>query len=609
MRQLVLVTVFFTLATCSPVTKPPDSQAPGAPTNQRAVVQSDGTVQLTWTNTTDGDFSRTLVARFLPGGSARKPEGTPAVGDAIGKDGVVIALGAESSFVDGTPPVTCGSVSYRLWSQDTQGRWSDDIATILLQAGATTPPPSQPVTQLSAQAQNRVISITWTNPPTSSGFFQTSLVRKLDSAPTSLADGSLILTTQGSQFSELLSNYPPQTRLFYAAFPCNACGRCQATPATVSFTIPTPQPDGGTDGGIGSDAGLDASVPDAGGVDGGSDAGVPVPDGGGLTPTGLTVTLSPDGQEVRLAWTNSTSPALTSVRVSRTLTQTPDGGQPIVAPAEQVFDGLATQASERVDRLLPSLDPARRYTYRVVGCSSGTCETQGPTASLSLTLKQALRGGGYTVFWRHASASICGDMTQLCPSTSTQTCAQALTGTPNANWWRTCAADPPVCTTTARQLDPVPSQNETMAVRTWFQSNGVTVSRILTSEYCRCFTTAQQFMFGPTLEYSADLTYYVHEESLRCAKTVALLNLTPATGTNIGMVSHAGFFCPTIDSLAWGEAAIFKPQPPSTQTCTTVGSCPASFGQQPACVSGRCVTPMFIARVPALGAQAWSSLP
>jgi phosphohistidine phosphatase SixA len=227
--------------------------------------------------------------------------------------------------------------------------------------------------------------------------------------------------------------------------------------------------------------------------------------------------------------------------------------------------------------------------------------------SLSLTLKQALRGGGYTLFWRHASAAVCSDRLDLCPQTipSGQTCASMLASTTAANWWKTCVSDAPACMTTARQLSVVPASAETTAVRTWFQSNGVTVGRVLTSEYCRCFTTAQDFQFGPALEFSADLTYWVYEEGLRCAKNVALLHETPAAGTNTAMVGHAGFTCPTLDSLAWGEAAIFKPQAPTGRTCTTVGSCAADE----ACVSGQCVKPLLIARVPALGTGAWSTLP
>ena len=576
--------LFLALACGSPV-RPPDTLAPGAPTNQHATVEADQSISLSWTNSADGDFARTLLARFPPGGRARRPDGTPAVGDAIGMDGTVLFLGNASTFVDRAAPVTCGVVSYRLWSQDTQGRWSEDIALIELPEGATSPAPTQPVTMMTAVASpgSPFLLVSWVNPPTSSGFFETKLVRKEGAPPSSLTDGDTVLTSMGTQFFQSLRSITPGTRLFYGAFACNACGRCQTMPTSVSFTLPT-----SSDGGA-ADGGLDSGI---------RDAGTPSP----TSPTSLTATLSSDGQRVLLAWVNPDGGAFDRARLTRTVTESgPDGGT--VSTTVQVFEGTATSASERVDGLLPS----RTYTYRAVGCSSSACETTGVTAPLTLTLKQALRGGGYTLFWRHASADVCSDRTTLCPTTlpSGQTCGQALAGTMNDNWWKTCVSDSPTCSTNARQLNVVNSSNETMAVRTWFQTNGVTVGRVLTSEFCRCFTTAQQFMFGPTVEQSQDLTFFVYEENLRCAKSYRLLNETPSMGTNTGMVSHAGFTCPTLDTLAWGEAAIFKPQAPTTRACTTVGSCNADE----ACVSGLCVKPLFIARVPALGANAWSTLP
>ncbi|MBL8921467.1 MAG: hypothetical protein JNJ54_21585 [Myxococcaceae bacterium] len=572
------------LVSCSPDATPP-ANVPAAPAMVAATLQADGAVQLTWARAPSA--VRTLLARFQPGGTAQQPDGTPAVGDAIGADGVVLFLGAEEAFVDRSPPVTCGALSYRLWSQDAQGRWSESVGFVELGRGATTPAPTQAPSGLSATQVGRTLRVSWTNPPASSGFFQTTLVRKLGSAPASLSDGTQVLTTPGTLYSESLRPWSPDVQLFYAAFACNACGRCTAAPAVVSFTVPATS-DGGIDGGL---------RPDAGAVDGGAE----------LTPTNFTATLSPDGQLVQLGWVNADAGTLTSVRVTRVLTEArSDGGAMVGAPV-QVFEGLSTSASERVDALLPSTSPARTYTYSAVGCSSVGCETAGPTATLTLTLKQALRGGGYTISWRHASADVCNDRTSLCPATPPpgQTCAQAVASTSAADWWKTCLADPPTCSTNARQLNPVSAPNETAAVNGWFTANGVTVGRVLTSEFCRCFTTAQQFSFGPTLEYSADLTFFVHEESLRCAKTMALLNQLPSQGTNTAMVTHAGFTCPTLDTLAWAEAAIYKPQPPSTRSCTTVGTCNADE----ACVAGFCVRPLFIARVPALGAGGWATLP
>lgn len=227
----------FALA-CGASATPPDTRAPGAPTNQRATVESDGSISLSWTSSPDGDFARTLLARFPPGGRARRPDGTPAVGDPIGMDGTVLFLGTASAFVDRAAPVTCGVVSYRLWSQDTQGRWSDDIALVELAAGATTPAPSQPVTDLTASAQSGALFVRWVNPPASSGFSETRLVRKVGAAPASLTDGSLVLTTSFTQYAESLRSQVPGTRVFFGAFTCNACDRCQPVPATVSFTVP-----------------------------------------------------------------------------------------------------------------------------------------------------------------------------------------------------------------------------------------------------------------------------------------------------------------------------------------------------------------------------------
>jgi hypothetical protein len=602
----VLISSLAVLWACSPMTTPTPT-APAAPTRATATVQADGSVLVTWTRAADA--ARTLLARFQPGGTAQRPEGTPAVGDAIGMDGLVIFLGDEESFVDRAAPATCGAIGYRLWTQDAQGRWSDGLAFVELPRGATTPAPSQAPSGLTATQQGQVLRLSWTNPPASSGFFQTSLVRKQGSAPMALGDGSQVLTTTGTSYAESLRAWPAGVELFYAAFACNACGRCSAAPAVVSFTVPA-SADGGADGGLPPDAGSpDAGPTDAGQLtDAGLDAGAPTDAGAALlTPSNFTVTLSPNGQLVQLAWVNVDAGALTSVRVTRTLTETPSGGQPSTGAPVQVFDALAASASERVDALLPSTNPARSYTYMAVGCSSAGCEATGATATLTLTLKQALRGGGYTLSWRHASADVCSDRTSLCPASPPpgQTCAQAVASTTAADWWKTCLADPPTCSTNARQLNPVSAPNETAAVNGWFTTNGVTVGRVLTSEFCRCFTTAQQFAFGPTLEYSADLTFFVYEESLRCAKTMALLNQAPAQGTNTAMVTHAGFTCPNLDGLAWSEAAIYKPQAPTTRTCTTVGTC--NLGE--ACVSGFCVRPLFIARVPALGAGAWATLP
>jgi hypothetical protein len=69
----------------------------------------------------------------------------------------------------------------------------------------------------------------------------------------------------------------------------------------------------------------------------------------------------------------------------------------------------------------------------------------------------------------------------------------------------------------------------------------------------------QNMAFGPPIEQEPDLTYFVYDEANRCADSMAMLAEPPAAGTNTAHISHAGLACPILDQLAWGEAAIFKP--------------------------------------------------
>ena len=69
----------------------------------------------------------------------------------------------------------------------------------------------------------------------------------------------------------------------------------------------------------------------------------------------------------------------------------------------------------------------------------------------------------------------------------------------------------------------------------------------------------QNMAFGPPIEQEPDLTYFVYDEANRCADSMAMLAEPPAAGTNTAHISHAGLACPIFDQLAWGEAAIFKP--------------------------------------------------
>ena len=61
------------------------------------------------------------------------------------------------------------------------------------------------------------------------------------------------------------------------------------------------------------------------------------------------------------------------------------------------------------------------------------------------------------------------------------------------------------------------------------------------------------------IEQKPEVTYFVYDEANRCNNSMAIAAMEPATGKNTGVIGHAGFTCNILDSLAWAETAIFKP--------------------------------------------------
>jgi phosphohistidine phosphatase SixA len=254
-----------------------------------------------------------------------------------------------------------------------------------------------------------------------------------------------------------------------------------------------------------------------------------------------------DGGLVELTWTNpDPSSGNTVVRVVRTLDAPPTG--PSDPTATVVYEGPAEMATEPTAALLPDMpDAARTYHYAAYGCTpAADCETAGSSTTLALTLTQALVGGGYNIIWRHASANVCSDNLALGTA--------ATTSTPD--WWKSCETD---CTiATARQMNAA-GVTEATVIGQDLTALGVPFSRVLSSEYCRNTQTAELMALGPVIEERQDITYFVYDEANRCANSEALLATPPDPGTNVALIGHAGFVCPVLDSLAWGEAAIYKP--------------------------------------------------
>jgi phosphohistidine phosphatase SixA len=220
--------------------------------------------------------------------------------------------------------------------------------------------------------------------------------------------------------------------------------------------------------------------------------------------------------------------------------------------AQVVYAGTGNTVLEPLSNLLPSTpQTARVYYYAVYGCVGASCENEGSATMVQPTIAQALRAGGYTIHWRHASATVCEDKVGLGTA--------ATTGSPN--WWKRCDAScstVETTTATARQLSDI-GRTEAQAIGEQFDARGFPIGRVISSEFCRNVETATLMDFGPPIEQSPAITYFVYDEANRCANSFALLAQPPSAGTNTALIGHAGNTCPPLSNLAWAQAAIYKP--------------------------------------------------
>jgi hypothetical protein len=282
----------------------------------------------------------------------------------------------------------------------------------------------------------------------------------------------------------------------------------------------------------------------SGGAGGGGGTGGSAP----VDPQDLKITIV--GKNVKLDWTKSAKP---SSLILRKLGSDPTG--PNDTAAAIVYVGTGQSSTEPLRNLLPNTtsDP-RTYHYAVYGCD-GTCGGTPAAATLTPTIMQCLVGGGYNIIWRHASATVCSDQTGLGTAANTT----------YPDWWKRCDNFCPMMmgqtdTATARQLNAT-GVMEATAIGQSLAMRGVPFGRLLTSEFCRNFTTAELMNLVPkaNIEHNKDITYYVYDEANRCNKSMALLAVEPPADANTGLIGHAGFSCPTLDGLQWAEAAIYKP--------------------------------------------------
>lgn len=259
-----------------------------------------------------------------------------------------------------------------------------------------------------------------------------------------------------------------------------------------------------------------------------------------------------DGATVRLSWSQdpgSTHSTLSRTRILRRLNIPPESADDPLATV--VFDGEGAVAGDPVIALEPSTVAApRTYHYAAYACAPGGCLSTPSRASITPTLAECLRGGGYAIWWRHASANVCSDRTDLGTA--------ATTSVPG--WWKSCdPACPPAGMATARQLNAA-GVAEATAIGQEFDRLGIPVGRVISSEYCRCFHTAELMDFGPAIELDSTITFFVYDENDRCTNSLNRIAEPPVAGTNTALIGHGGFNtpCPDIGPLAWGEAAVFK---------------------------------------------------
>ncbi len=163
---------------------------------------------------------------------------------------------------------------------------------------------------------------------------------------------------------------------------------------------------------------------------------------------------------------------------------------------------------------------------------------------------KALQSGGYSLVFRHTAADVGAD----------------LLASTVPNWWKMCDSN------IARQLNEQ-GKKDAQKIGSVFKLGQIPIERIISSEFCRCFTTADLMGLSKTIMTNADLTFWVYSEANRYANTMKVANSQPIDNKNTVLVIHAGFSNPPtpapLNSLAWGDAAVFKLGSGQTSTYIT----------------------------------------
>ena len=156
-------------------------------------------------------------------------------------------------------------------------------------------------------------------------------------------------------------------------------------------------------------------------------------------------------------------------------------------------------------------------------------------------LFKLLREGNYVLIFRHSAADVGSDQ-----NNSTV-----------AEWWKSCDSK------LARQLNDQGVKEATQTGKT-FRLLDLPVGRVLSSEFCRAFTSAEKMALGVLTQQLKELNYNVvpSDEASRCDNTLGLAANQPRDGKNSVFITHVALpmtqsDCSILNTLAWGEAALF----------------------------------------------------
>jgi phosphohistidine phosphatase SixA len=209
--------------------------------------------------------------------------------------------------------------------------------------------------------------------------------------------------------------------------------------------------------------------------------------------------------------------------------------------------GSITQTTADTLTFMP---PPTSGVYRITLKS-----VRDPKDSLNLTVIATARAnvfkpmqkGGYVLAFRHAAAPANNDGTNNDQVNSTV-----------PEWWKSCDSK------LARQLNEQ-GKKDARDIGSILKTMQIPVGRLISSEFCRCFTTADLMALGIPTQQSKDLTLTVYDEPNRYGNTMKVVNTQPIDDKNSLLVIHAGFsgnYSPSgpLTTLNWGDAAVFQLQ-------------------------------------------------